>query len=665
MLSKNNLVRNISYILILLIIIGSASAIDDILSGSDYPFNYQTLNIDLDITGEIELTGRYTSVNQVKVNLNQYPKQTTTLEFDFFNPNPNYQEKEDSIEFEFDANNIKERLEYKIFSRFTNRKNQKKITIDPNFPIVSIEQEYAKYLTETENIDSTSTMRAKASSLVRGSRGVFDASVAIARWVNENIEYELSDETENNVQKASWAYENKKGVCDEKTAVFISMLRSVGIPTRYISGISYTNILQEFGHHAWAEVYFPNYGWVPFDVTYGQFGWIDASHIPLSESNDSKQNSVEATAIGTGNSNLIIGPVDFETKVIEEGEYGFPDVEIELKTLSNEIGFGSYNIVEAKITNNKEFYEVIEIFASNVEGLEFIGNQKKFILIPPKKSEKVKWAIKISDELEKTSSYRFPFNAYLATNDSTTTYFNVTNRGIIYSETYIDNLINNFENTQVDTYSKFIETTCDTNKIFMKDENSTLKCTLNNNAVNELKTITACFQDECKQVEFGKDIEKEIEFTPIFNEIGLQTLIMNISNNHVNKNEYLNFNVKEIPTIQANLTAPGNVNFSDIFFINIDLEVSSISRPKKLKVYLNGSGRSQEWDFQSFDIDQVITIETKGRDLFANENNLVLSLQWEDALERTYTEQKEITINLINLNLWQKLYASINKIINN
>jgi hypothetical protein len=443
------------------------------------------------------------------------------------------------------------------------------------------------------------------------------------------------------------------------------MLRSIGIPTKYISGLAYTNMLQEFGHHAWAEVYFPNYGWVPFDVTYGQFGWIDASHIPLSESVDSRTNAVEASAVGTGSSSLVMGIIDYETKVIEEGNYGFPDVDIKLKALSNEIGFESYNIIEAEITNNKDYYETIELFASRVEGMTFINNQKRFILIPPKKTEKIKWAIKIDDELNKTSSYRFPFNAYLTNNNSVTIYFNVTNRGIIYSETYVDNLINNLGNIQTNMYADFIETTCDIHKIFMINESSTIKCKLNNNAIDELGRINACFQGECKQIEFGEEIEKEVEFNPVFNEIGLQTLIMNISNNNVNKNEYLNFNVKDIPKIKAILAAPTNVNFSDIFLINIDLKVSSISRPKNLHIYLNGSGRTQEWNFQSFDIDQVITIETKGRDLFKDNNEFILNLEWEDALERTYKEQREITIKLENLNLWQKLYSFVNKIINN
>jgi transglutaminase-like putative cysteine protease len=67
----------------------------------------------------------------------------------------------------------------------------------------------------------------------------------------------------------------------------------VGIPARYVSGLAYTNWEGKngWGPHAWAEVYFPGYGWVAYDITYGQFGYVDATHIKLKESVDSKEPS--------------------------------------------------------------------------------------------------------------------------------------------------------------------------------------------------------------------------------------------------------------------------------------------------------------------------------------------------------------------------------------
>ena len=68
-----------------------------------------------------------------------------------------------------------------------------------------------------------------------------------------------------------------KGICQcsDATDLFITLCRSLGVPARYCGGIflkeSLTTIIDT---HAWAEVYFPPYGWVPVDPTMGRFDEI-------------------------------------------------------------------------------------------------------------------------------------------------------------------------------------------------------------------------------------------------------------------------------------------------------------------------------------------------------------------------------------------------------
>ena len=114
----------------------------------------------------------------------------------------------------------------------------------------------------------------------------------IGEWTKKNIKYDLSTLTESVSQKASWVLKNKEGVCDELTNLFISMLRSVGIPARFVTGMVYTNMESSWGNHGWAEVYFPGKGRVPWDVTFGQFGWVDPSHVKLDDDVDSGESSV-------------------------------------------------------------------------------------------------------------------------------------------------------------------------------------------------------------------------------------------------------------------------------------------------------------------------------------------------------------------------------------
>jgi transglutaminase-like putative cysteine protease len=67
----------------------------------------------------------------------------------------------------------------------------------------------------------------------------------------------------------------KQGYCDYYASAMVVMLRTLGIPARYVLG--YTSggfnidsgaweVLQ-LNYHAWVEVYFPSYGWIQFEPT--------------------------------------------------------------------------------------------------------------------------------------------------------------------------------------------------------------------------------------------------------------------------------------------------------------------------------------------------------------------------------------------------------------
>lgn len=72
-------------------------------------------------------------------------------------------------------------------------------------------------------------------------------------------------------------FEEKKGVCQDFTHFAIASLRSLGIPSRYISGYIETHpppgqkkLQGSDATHAWLSVYCPDHGWVDFDPTNGK-----------------------------------------------------------------------------------------------------------------------------------------------------------------------------------------------------------------------------------------------------------------------------------------------------------------------------------------------------------------------------------------------------------
>jgi transglutaminase-like putative cysteine protease len=72
----------------------------------------------------------------------------------------------------------------------------------------------------------------------------------------------------------------REGFCEQYATTMTMLMRMAGFPARYVLGYlpghleQYTLIEQVTAQqsHAWVEVYFPSYGWIPFDPTGGSVG---------------------------------------------------------------------------------------------------------------------------------------------------------------------------------------------------------------------------------------------------------------------------------------------------------------------------------------------------------------------------------------------------------
>lgn len=80
---------------------------------------------------------------------------------------------------------------------------------------------------------------------------------------------------------AQFLFDTKRGYCDNFSSAMAVMLRTIGIPTRWVKGFTPGKYQETLGNgekvykvtnanaHSWVEVYFPNSGWVPFEPTKG------------------------------------------------------------------------------------------------------------------------------------------------------------------------------------------------------------------------------------------------------------------------------------------------------------------------------------------------------------------------------------------------------------
>lgn len=157
-------------------------------------------------------------------------------------------------------------------------------TSTASFPVTNVPANIlTDYTWPTTNIQSNDpAIRNKAVSLTSGCTQLQDAVQKISQWVIGSITYKTS--TNNNLDMTAslvFSRNPKSGNCAGYTNLIIAMLRSVGIPARYISGVilkyqfSVSNNIfvnpipmgsSASGSHAEYEVYYPDKGeWVMAD----------------------------------------------------------------------------------------------------------------------------------------------------------------------------------------------------------------------------------------------------------------------------------------------------------------------------------------------------------------------------------------------------------------
>lgn len=81
-------------------------------------------------------------------------------------------------------------------------------------------------------------------------------------------------------------FERRRGVCQDFAHLMLSCLRSMGIPSRYVSGYLLTRpppgrkrLVGADASHAWVSVYCPDHGWVDADPTNNLFPSLE--HVTL------------------------------------------------------------------------------------------------------------------------------------------------------------------------------------------------------------------------------------------------------------------------------------------------------------------------------------------------------------------------------------------------
>ena len=106
----------------------------------------------------------------------------------------------------------------------------------------------------------------------------YDQATAIEAYLRDvhNFVYTLDAKTPPGRDPIDYfLFTSKRGYCEFFATAMGDMLRSLGIPSRLVNGFGpgnyeasiQSNVVRGEDAHTWPEVYFPKYGWIPFEPT--------------------------------------------------------------------------------------------------------------------------------------------------------------------------------------------------------------------------------------------------------------------------------------------------------------------------------------------------------------------------------------------------------------
>ncbi len=161
--------------------------------------------------------------------------------------------------------------------------------VEAYIPRVTISQlraastEYPEYI-RTRYLQLPSDLPARvhqlAQEITTGIDNPYDKAKAIESYLRANYPYDLeipAPPADRDVTDY-FLFDLKRGYCDYYATAMVVLARSSGLPARFVSGYSSGSydalnaeyVIRELNAHSWAEIYFPEIGWIEFEPTASQ-----------------------------------------------------------------------------------------------------------------------------------------------------------------------------------------------------------------------------------------------------------------------------------------------------------------------------------------------------------------------------------------------------------
>ena len=156
-----------------------------------------------------------------------------------------------------------------------------------------------------------------------------------------------------------------------------------------------------FGRNGWEEVYIDG-KWIPVDVTFGTFGWVDPSHIKFKEELGSNSASLSYSA--TGNAlEVDAGEVQIDAEVVDKQGVLHSYVDLDIVALEEHVGPGSYVPIQILVSNDNAYYVPLKLTLTKAPGI--VGSNSKSVLLAPMEEKSVFWILQVPEEIDSLYEY--------------------------------------------------------------------------------------------------------------------------------------------------------------------------------------------------------------------------------------------------------------------
>jgi transglutaminase-like putative cysteine protease len=600
---------------------------------------YEDLTIDFSLDSEIFLSGPG-SLNNLNANVFLIPLEDSIQSVNTFSehstPTGESDKSPDLLRFTWTEQATSYEFGYDSVIKTQNRLFQ---VPEINFPYSSLPEEYNEYVQASEIIDINSDIINQASEIIASEDNAYLAVHEIADWVYNNIEYDLNTVTAKAAKQSSWVLDNRQGVCDEITSLFISMTRSIGIPARFVSGVAYTNLYNEFGNHGWAEVYYPEYGWVPYDVTFDQFGWIDPTHVALQKTVDAGSSSITYNWEANGDVSLETGEIISQGEITSMGNEKGQIFDINLHAVETEVAPGSYVPIRVRVMNPFSGYVSDQLTVTKAPDLT--DKNVKVVALGPKQTKDTFWIVKIPDDAENgyiyttTIEVRDTFNSL----DSEEITFSPDADYEYISLEEAEEMVDSMTVDEEDRFSSQVVLTCVPDKdYYYSFSAANIECnvrSLNDN----LNHLEICLGEICDEFALPKSSEEDFTFPIVPSN---EPIVVNLKNSEIDVKRVILLNFLEKPEITVARIGLNSLNYGEP--IDIPLTVSSQTPVKDVTLNMN---RFQPIIIDELDGTKTFTISTNTK--FFNAERISIKITFEDEEGNFYEDEYTQQIKVNNL----------------